>query len=518
MKINILDCTLRDGGYINNFRFGTNRIQTITEKLCAANIEIIECGFLQSGQTDVERTLYSGVEWIPLPKERGDHTFVAMIAFGEINAYEIAPHQPDYIDGIRLTFHNDEWDETRLLAMNIMEKGYKVFIQPVGTASYTDEELLYLVKQVNELNPYAFYIVDTLGSMYKNDLLRMFFLVEHNLAKGISLGFHSHNNMQLSFANSMTLLELHTERHIIIDSSVFGIGRGAGNLNTELITHYINNNIDERYDLIPLLELIDDIILPIYKYTPWGFSEPYYLSAITGVHPNYASYLIDKQSVGMTKISELLKMLPEENKHLFNRKNVESIYLADMSNKTEDAEAIEELSNAISDKKVLVLAPGSSVRSHSTFINEKIEELKLFVISINFAPEEIKPDLVFVSNRKRFGQLNLSDIPIAVTSNISVNHTATTYIIEYDSLLQENSDSSGIMVLRFLKRLGVSHALLAGYDGFTGGADHYSDRLDSFLSAEAVVSLNRSMNDQLRRVSDTISLEFITPTAYEGLT
>jgi len=514
MKISILDCTLRDGGYVNNFNFGVGRINNIQEKLCEANIEIIECGFLRSGKDDPGYSLYGYVEQIPLPKDRGNRMIVAMAAFGEISTDEIVPHQKGFIDGIRLSFHNDEWDETRRNAQNLMDKGYKVFIQPVGTTSYSDEELLALIKEVNSLKPYAFYMVDTLGSMYKNDLLRMFFLVEHNLNKEICLGFHSHNNMQLSFANCMTLLELHTERHIIIDASVFGMGRGAGNMNTELITHYVNCNIEKRYDLIPLLELIDDDILPIYKYTSWGFSEPYYLSAIMGVHPNYASYLIDKQSVGMTKIAGMLEKLPEDNKHLFVKKEIDAIYHSEMSRHVEDAEAIKELSEKVRGRNVLVIAPGNSIHACSSSIQEYIESNRPFVISFNFTPDNITPDLTFVSNRKRFGQLQRSTTPIAVTSNISVDTSSDVYVIDYDSLLRENSDFSGIMVLRLLIRLGVARVALAGYDGFTGGIDHSSERLDSYLSPEAVASLNNSMIEQLSEIRNDLTLEFITPSHY----
>jgi len=516
MKISILDCTLRDGGYVNNFRFGVNRIQTIKEKLCDANIEIIECGFLQSGKNDPEYSLYGSVEQIQFPQNCGKRMFVAMIAYGEISAEEIAPYQPGYIEGIRLTFHNNiEWNDTKRLAINLMDKGYKVFIQLVGTAFCPDDELLKLIKDVNMLNPFAFYIVDTLGSMYKNDLLRKFFLVEHNLAKNICLGFHSHNNMQLSFANSMMLLELHTDRHIIIDSSVFGMGRGAGNLNTELITHYINYNIEKRYDLIPLLELIDDVILPIYKYNTWGFSEPYYLSAILDVHPNYSTYLVDRQSIGMTKIFEILNKLPDNSKHLFMKQDIEALYYKEMSHNVEDSEAIQELAAKVGGKEVLVIAPGSSIRMHLTTINEYIESVCPFVISLNFVPDGISPDLVFVSNRKRFKQLGQVGLPIAVTSNIGINGVSGVYVIDYDSLLQEASDSSGIMVLRFLMRLGVKSAKLAGYDGFTGGDNHYSEKLDNYLSAETVSTLNDSMNRQLSEIGKHLPLSFITPSAYE---
>jgi 4-hydroxy 2-oxovalerate aldolase len=515
VKISILDCTLRDGGYVNNFRFGVGRINIIKEKLCDTRIEIIECGFLQSGKNDPEFTLYGGVEQIKTFKSSKGPMFVAMIAYGEISAEEIAAYKPKYIDGIRLTFHNTEWEDTKRLAKNLMDKGYKVFIQPVGTTSYTDAELLTLIKDVNELSPFAFYIVDTLGSMYKNDLLRKFFLVEHNLNKDICLGFHSHNNMQLAFANAMTLLELHTDRHVIIDSSVFGMGRGAGNLNTELITHYINSNIEERYDLIPLLELIDDVVLPINKYSSWGFSEPYYLSAVLGVHPNHATFLIDKQSVGMAKIFEMINKLPDNNKHLFVKDEIEAIYHNEMSHHIEDSKAVKELSAKINKNEVLVIAPGSSVKEYKENIKEYIESVNPFVISLNFIPEDIVPDLVFVSNRKRFEQLEQTKIPIAVTSNISVNGMKGIYMIDYDSLLEEHSDSGGIMVLRFLKRLGVKSIKLAGYDGFTDGYNHYNKDLENYLSDETVAALNNSMSKQLGEMTESLFIEFITPSAYE---
>jgi len=515
MTVSILDCTLRDGGYINNFRFGVDCIHTIKEKLCEANIEIIECGFLQSNKNDPDCSLYGGVEQILLPKDRNGKMFVAMIAFGDIGDEEIAPYQENYIDGIRLTFHDSEWEDTKHLALNLMNKGYKVFIQPVGTLSYTDEELLELIKEVNALKPYAFYLVDTLGSMYKNDLLRMFFLVEHNLAKDICLGYHSHNNMQLSFANSMTLLELHTNRHIIIDSSVFGMGRGAGNLNTELITHFINNNIEQRYDLVPLLELIDDIILPIYKYASWGFSEPYYLSAIMGVHPNYSSYLIDKQSIGMTQIAEILNKLSKDNRHLFSKNNIEELYHKEMSNTMNDSSSIAEISAKVHRREVLVIAPGSSIRTNYKQIMDRIEKTHPYVISLNFVPEDIKPDLVFISNRKRFTQLKSSVFPLAVTSNIKTFNKKNVYMIDYDSLISDNMDYSGIMVLRFILRLSVERVLLAGYDGFTGGNDHYNKNLDNYLSAETVIALNNSMSKQLIEIRKKLSLEFLTPSIYD---
>ena len=105
-----------------------------------------------------------------------------------------------------------------------------MFLQPVGTAFYSDLELLRLVEQVDRLHPFAFYIVDTLGSMLPNQVTRQFHLIDENLDSGVKVGFHGHNNLQLAFSNAQVLMGIQSKRDLILDSSVFGMGRGAGNL------------------------------------------------------------------------------------------------------------------------------------------------------------------------------------------------------------------------------------------------------------------------------------------------
>jgi 4-hydroxy 2-oxovalerate aldolase len=514
LKISILDCTLRDGGYVNDFRFGEESIRAITDKLDKANIDIIECGFLRSGKDDPDCSLYGRVEQIKLPDDRKNRLFVAMIEYGGVLANDIAERLPKYIDGIRLTFHNSEWENTKILAQNLASKGYKTFIQPVGTTTYTDAELLSLLKDVNELKPFAFYLVDTLGSMYKNDLLRMFYLINYNLNQEIAVGFHSHNNLQLSFANAMTLLEIHTSRHIIIDSSLFGMGRGAGNLNTELIAHFINSNIENRYNITPLLELIDDIILKIYYKSSWGFSIPYYLASIRGIHPNYAAYLINKDSTPIPQIDRILNKLPKENRHLYNEANIASLYFAEMCNAVDDSKTIETLRSLTKARSILVITSGNTVNIHADKLKEFIAQNDPFIVSVNFIPEDVEPDLVFISNKKRYLQLSPRNRLLVTTSNISPN-TPNTFMVDYGSLIRPGkSDLAGIMVLRLLVRLGVTSLSLAGYDGFTNDNSHYVDSFNKKFSSKDVQHLNNDMIMQLKELNAQLKIEFITPTIY----
>jgi len=215
--IKLLDCTLRDGGYINNWKFGKREISELCRCLVEARTDIIEVGFL----TDLEHTeddaLYSNCEEIRAVCNKKEKSMLAaMIALGEkeMNPELLEPAETSPLDIVRITFHRDEAEITRAIsyAKCLMDKGYKVCMQPVGTTSYLDKQLIELIEKINELKPWAFYLVDTLGILCKEELLRFIYLIDYNLALGIKLGFHSHNNLQMSFANAQQIIEHHSSR------------------------------------------------------------------------------------------------------------------------------------------------------------------------------------------------------------------------------------------------------------------------------------------------------------------
>lgn len=118
--------------------------------------------------------------------------------------------------------------------------------------------------------------------------------------------------MQLAYSNAQSLVDLHSERSMIIDSSVYGMGRGAGNLNTELFVEYLNENADGKYDIKPLLVIIDEILNEFYQRNYWGYSLPNYLSASHNAHPNYAGYLDDKKTLTVEAMNQMFDMMDEE--------------------------------------------------------------------------------------------------------------------------------------------------------------------------------------------------------------
>ena len=523
-NIKILDCTLRDGGYINDWHFGKTPIKRIINKLSNSNIDIIECGFLRDLPYNKDKSIFNDVEQIKtlITKKDTNKIYVAMIALGDIDPKKIAPCDGTSLDGIRITFHKDDWGKEKEAVKILMKKGYKVFVQPVGTTTYTDKELIELIDKVNDLNPYAFYLVDTLGVMYNNELLRLFSLADRNLNKDIAIGFHSHNNLQLAFSNAQALVLLQTKRNIIIDSSVFGMGRGAGNLCTELIAEYINDNVRKKYDIIPLLEIVDNFLSPIFGQASWGYSVAYFLAAIHNCHPNYATYLLNRSTMTVKEINKILKSLKEDKRNLYDKDYIADLYIKHQSHSVDDINSRIQLKKKLIDNNILVLAPGITLRSEKDKIKRYIEKYHPKIISVNFVNEEYNADIVFVSNLKRFK--NICDLPqdkIIITSNIKNEVTGNSIsIIDYASLLNETKeieDNAGLMLLNLLTDLDIKNVAIAGMDGFhiDPVKNYFSKEYSNVKEHNMVLNINNLIKNEIDKVKKKINVNMITTSLYE---
>ncbi len=529
MSIQILDCTLRDGGYVNDWRFGRKTIASILDKLEQANIDIIECGFLTRMVKEQECSLFHSVADVEavLPKRERSSMYVAMIAIGEkeLHPSELAPYDGKSIQGIRLTFHKREIQQAIEWAQIIMEKGYQVFMQPVGTVFYSDIELLQLVEKINVLHPYAFYIVDTLGSMYRNEVSHRFYLIDENMHPDILLGFHGHNNMQLAFSNAQVLGKIQTKRTLILDSSVYGMGRGAGNLPTELITQYINKKIQSRYDVTMVMDIYDEYIAAIRKEYEWGYTMPYHIAASHVCHPSYAAYLINKQTLTMKDIERIIQSIPEEYKVLYDRELIEQLYSQFQSKKIDDTASVREIEGLIQGRKILLLAPGKTLVSHGQTIRDFIERERPYVISVNFVDGGYPADACFVSNHKRMDILGQENRPlkgtrILLTSNIPNPGWEDCLYVDYDRYTNTDpmiSDNAGLMLLKLLQRCGALEVFLAGFDGFQEDQEnYYSEELYFQVNTNDIEEKRGRIQKQLKEMSRTMKLYFLTPSLYQG--
>lgn len=512
--ISILDCTLRDGGYCNDCYFGFENQKKIIQGLLDAKIDIIECGFLMNSVIyEPDATRFTSLEQIAkiIPTNRDGRTFVALTDYGKYNPYDIPEYDGSSVDGLRVAFYKRNCTKALQECRIIKEKGYKVFVQPMLSLSYADKEFIDLIGQINEIEPYAFYIVDSFGMMTRKDLTRFFYLVEHNLKKSIRIGFHSHNNMQMAYSNAQSLVDLRNNRDLIIDSSIFGMGRGAGNLNTELFIEYLNKSIGSNYNLRPLLTIMDEILNEFYQRNPWGYSLSNYLSAAHNVHPNYAGYLDDKKTLTIEAMDEIFKMMDPDRRLSFDRKYIEELYLKYMSRGGTQDEHKVELEDKLVGKKVLLIAPGKSSADEKEKILAFAERDDVISICVNC--NYPKTDYIFLSNLRRFRELDTDKrAKCIVTSNIPAENVylKTRY---QDLLIHEDAvrDNAGLMAIKFLIACGVKELYLAGFDGYSYNAkDNYADSKISFTKGKLIKAMNAGMSKMLAEFQEKIEIQFVT--------
>ena len=514
-NIRLLDCTLRDGGYCNNWTFGQNNIHKIVNGLLEANLDIIEVGYIsQKKEFNIERTQYTSFEQAGrfIPENREGRIFVGMINYGEFNIDDIPAYDGSSVEGIRVTFRKKERVEALEFCAKLKEKGYKVFIQGMVSLSYTDDEFLDLIKRVNAFEPYAFYIVDSFGMMKGKDLRRLFYTVEHNLSENVYIGFHSHNNMQLAYSNCLALAGMETNRSIIIDASIYGMGRGAGNLNTELFIQYLNENHNKDYKLKPLLTIIDEILDDFHKENYWGYNLPNFISAKNNAHPNYAGFLADKNTLTVEDMENIFLLMDEDKKVKFDKAYIEELYTRYLATGKVQEEHKGELAQNLKGKTVILVAPGKS----SVDEKEKIENADGVIISVNF--DYPSSNYVFLSNLRRYKELPEECLSKAiVTSNITGDKI---YLqTKYRDLLNDVEavrDNAGLMAIKFLMSYGVKEILLAGFDGYSHDSkENYANHSMEFITKNALLdAMNAGMSEVLKLYSNDIKISYLTTPKY----
>lgn len=520
-NIRVLDCTLRDGGYCNQWAFGKNNTKKIIGGLVEAGIDIIECGFLTNNVVyNEDITKYTTLQEVAhmIPDDREGRLFVCMVNYGEYNLEDLPDYDGSSIDGLRVAFHKKDMIPALEFCKGIKAKGYKVFVQAMVSLSYSDEEFLDLINRANQFEPYAFYIVDSFGVMKRNDLIRLFYMVEHNLKKGISIGYHSHNNMQLAYSNAQALIDIRTNCDIIVDSSIFGMGRGAGNLNSELFVEYLNDSTGATYKLKPLLTIIDEILNAFYQQNYWGYSLPNYLSAKYNTHPNYAGYLDAKKTLTVEDMDAIFAMMDEDKRFNYDKKYIEALYVKYLTKGGAPEERLSELKKYLQDKDVLIIAPGKSSMQESEKIAEFAARPNVVSISVNFAYSGCETDFIFISNLRRFRELDKTNHKKCIaTSNLPVFNC---YLrTDYSKLLNNMDfvkDNSGLMLIRLLIDLGVKNVFIAGLDGYSMNmSQNFADNSMSIYANEAMfAAMNVGLNQVIREYSKDINIAFLTNTRY----
>lgn len=579
-ELKLLDCTLRDGGYLNDWKFGHNNLISIYERLIDSNVDYIELGFLDDRrQFDIDRSIMPDtdcMEKIYGTVDKKGKKVLGMIDYGTCSIDHIKPASESYIDGIRVIYKKHLRVEALDFCRQLKELGYIVFSQLVSVTSYTDEEMLDLIRLANEAKPDAVSMVDTYGLMHQNNLRHFIDLLDKNLDPDIALGYHGHNNFQMGYANCIAMLEYKTDRTMLVDGTLYGMGKSAGNAPIELIAMHMNQKYGKDYKISQMLEAIDVNIMNFCQPTTWGYNLFFYLAASNDCHPNYVADLMNKKTLSIKSINELLSRLEGEKKLLYDKKYMEDLYLEYQSHDIDDTDAIKRLSARFDSlstdifeyegdhehnvdgtnvqKNILVIGPGSSVSTEREKLDAFIEKTReadgdenLEIIAINYIPSEIPIDMLFISNSKRYLQMSSalarlisteavdtkpkfdengmpidesSDrIQIIATSNVTSKRIDFDYTLNYSSLIDEDADiidNSFIMLLKALVKAGVKKVNVAGFDGYSEDKLNFiNPEMEYTFIKDRTEELNQYAKDKLAELASDIKVNFVTTSLYK---
>ena len=524
-SLKVLDVTLRDGGCVNDFNFGQTYMEKILAAQEASGVDIIEMGYIDENKgSECGRTQYINEKVISkciLKNKKPGVTYVAMMDYGKFDVDNLQPRTEESIDGIRMAFHKKNRLDVIDLGRKIIEKGYQFYIQPMITLRYSDNELLELIELVNTKLPDAagFYIVDSFGEMRPNDMSRILNLVDHNLIPSMTLGFHSHNNLQMSYSNAIAMLQFPTNRDLMLDCSIMGMGKGAGNLNTELLLEHLNLYYGKNYKIAPLLEVIDKVINQLHSEFYWGYAPEYYLSAANQCTPSYASHFYNKHMLPIDQVGELLGMIVPEKKISFDKNYAEEVYRQyNESKAVDDSIVVDEMKAALSGKTVMLIAPGKSITSSMKKISGYAEQEDVVTIGLNTDVDF--NDYLLTTREDIYESAVSAGKNILVCSNVSKGGRGNVKILNYKNWIdvdERTHDSSSVIALNLLKACDVKHILLAGFDGFSVdiNENYYDPNMRHPVNAEQAERRNKYYKNFIGKIKDTgIEIEFITPSKY----
>lgn len=479
MIIELLDCTLRDGAYIVDSMFGTAAMKGIISHLQDAQVDIIEVGWLKDKPHKEGSSFYH----IPADAEQyivnknPNSLYVAMIDWDRYDDSVLPPYDGKSIDAVRVVFPYGRHKEGIEIGMRIREKGYIVMFQAANTLAYRNEDLIAMAEEMNKIHPASLSVVDTFGAMYEEDLERIVTCLDTHLDKDIKMGIHTHNNQQMAFALSLCFIRLmkNAGRNMMVDASLNGMGRGAGNATTELIANYLNKKCDCHYNVDAIMDAIDVYMGYYQENYEWGYSTPYCIAGMYCCHVNNIAYLLKNHRTSSKDMRIIIESLSPDDRKKYDYDLLEEKYIQNQSRYIDDGSTIDRLTKEFSSQGIILIAPGKSSVEEKAKIQEYITINKPLVVGVNAIIPDYQYDYLFFVNPARYEYAKNSYPDIfkntkrILLSNIKQQADENESIVGFNSVIKrgwQHFDNAVICALRFMDKIGVMNVSIAGFDGF----------------------------------------------------
>ena len=283
-EIKLLDCTIRDGGLINNWQFSDEFVRKVFEALVKSGVDYMEIGYKSSDKyfsrdengkwkfcydEDIKKII-DGVDT--------EMKLSAMADIGRIDYEDIPPKSESVLSMIRVACYAKQVDKAISLTQHCQDKGYETTINLMAVSKVSERDLDEALEDLSKSDVPTVYLVDSFGAMYSEQIQ---FLAKKYIEAlpGKQVGIHTHNNQQLAFANTIEAIICGVNR---LDATIYGMGRGAGNCPLELLLSFLKN---PKFDIRPIVEIIQEQFISLKAEVEWGYHIPYMITGILNEHP-----------------------------------------------------------------------------------------------------------------------------------------------------------------------------------------------------------------------------------------
>ncbi|MDD5459644.1 MAG: aldolase catalytic domain-containing protein [Phycisphaerae bacterium] len=310
-QIKVIDCTIRDGGLINNHLFTDEFVRAVYKALSEAKIDYMEMGYRSSRKFAPEKDygpwkycdddkilkIIDGIE--------SDVKLSIMVDAHRVEDQEFKPVDQSPVDMIRVATYVKDVDRAIALVDKVHDLGYETTVNIMAVSTENEFDLIEALDQLAKTPAPVIYVVDSFGYYYCEQIEYMVKLFKKHLP-GKEIGIHCHNNQQLAFSNTIEGI-IHNANYL--DASLYGIGRGAGNCPLELLVGFLKN---PKFNLKPILKAIEDYMIPMLKDIEWGYMIPYMITGMFNQHPRSAIALreTDRKDKYAEFYEELYDVMP----------------------------------------------------------------------------------------------------------------------------------------------------------------------------------------------------------------
>ncbi|MEW6427857.1 MAG: aldolase catalytic domain-containing protein [Thermodesulfobacteriota bacterium] len=291
-EIKVLDCTVRDGGLMNKWQFDVAFVRKVYTSLAEAGVDYMEIGYLSS-ESAFSREEHGAWKFCAeddlrkiINGEEKKIKLSAMADIGRIEFDDILPRSESSLDMIRVACYVHQVDKAIALAHHCMDKGYETTINLMAVSTVGLREIEEALGDLAGSRVPVIYLVDSFGAFYSEDIALLSRKYMEALP-GKTIGIHCHNNQQLAFANTIEAIIRGVN---YLDATLYGIGRGAGNCPLELLISFLKN---PKFQVRPLIEAIEEQILPWREKIEWGYFIPYMINGVLNQHPRTSMALME---------------------------------------------------------------------------------------------------------------------------------------------------------------------------------------------------------------------------------